>query len=275
MWLRDYHVDGLRLDAVHALRRHVARRTCSRSWPIEVDALQRAVGRPLTLIAESDLNDPRLSPRARRGGLRPGRAVERRLPPRAARAAHRRAPGLLRRLRLARRPRPRSTTSAFLHDGTLLDVPRPHARPPGRHAPDARPTGSSVCLQNHDQVGNRALGRPARRASLAPRPAARSARRCCSPRRSRRCSSWARSGAPARRGSSSPRIPKPSSPKRRAARRIEEFGDARLGHRRGARPAGPADVSRPPSWTGPSFPPPRIGPAGALPPADRAAADRA
>ena len=31
MWLRDYHVDGLRLDAVHALDDR-PRRTCSRSW---------------------------------------------------------------------------------------------------------------------------------------------------------------------------------------------------------------------------------------------------
>jgi maltooligosyltrehalose trehalohydrolase len=57
MWLGDYHVDGLRIDAVHALtdRRptHVLAELAT-----EVQHLAGRVGRPLTLIAESDLNDP-------------------------------------------------------------------------------------------------------------------------------------------------------------------------------------------------------------------------
>ena len=41
MWLRDYHVDGLRLDAVHAL--HDTRAThLLEELAIEVEALQRA-----------------------------------------------------------------------------------------------------------------------------------------------------------------------------------------------------------------------------------------
>jgi maltooligosyltrehalose trehalohydrolase len=59
MWLDDYHVDGLRLDAVHALvdtsPRHILREIAE-----EVDALSARVGRPLTLIAESDMNDTTL-----------------------------------------------------------------------------------------------------------------------------------------------------------------------------------------------------------------------
>lgn len=59
MWLRDFHVDGLRLDAVHALVDHRAVHVLEEIAE-EVDALSAHVGRPLTLIAESDLNDPRL-----------------------------------------------------------------------------------------------------------------------------------------------------------------------------------------------------------------------
>jgi len=59
MWMRDHHVDGLRLDAVHALKdssnRHILRELAE-----ETDALSAHVGRPLTLIAESDMNDARL-----------------------------------------------------------------------------------------------------------------------------------------------------------------------------------------------------------------------
>ncbi|MEO7005511.1 MAG: malto-oligosyltrehalose trehalohydrolase [Terrimesophilobacter sp.] len=63
MWLRDYHVDGLRLDAVHALvdrsSKHLLQELAE-----ETDALSAFLGRPLSLIAESDLNDPKLiSPR--------------------------------------------------------------------------------------------------------------------------------------------------------------------------------------------------------------------
>ncbi|MWB98087.1 malto-oligosyltrehalose trehalohydrolase [Agromyces seonyuensis] len=59
MWLGEYGVDGLRLDAVHALVDHRAVHLLE-ELAERVDALSAHVGRPLTLIAESDLNDPRL-----------------------------------------------------------------------------------------------------------------------------------------------------------------------------------------------------------------------
>ena len=69
MWLRDMHVDGLRLDAVHALVDERATHVLE-EMAREVDALSVAVGRPLSLIAESDLNDPRHGHPA--GGRRAG-----------------------------------------------------------------------------------------------------------------------------------------------------------------------------------------------------------
>ena len=44
MWLRDYHVDGLRLDAVHALQDHRAVHLLEQ-LAVEVDALSAATGR--------------------------------------------------------------------------------------------------------------------------------------------------------------------------------------------------------------------------------------
>ncbi len=59
MWLSDYGCDGLRIDAVHALFDMSALHFLE-ELSIEIDSLSHRLGRPLQLIAESDLNDPRL-----------------------------------------------------------------------------------------------------------------------------------------------------------------------------------------------------------------------
>jgi maltooligosyltrehalose trehalohydrolase len=66
-WMRDFHIDGLRLDAVHALVDTTAIHILE-ELAIETDALAAELGRPLALIAESDLNDPRLITARERGG---------------------------------------------------------------------------------------------------------------------------------------------------------------------------------------------------------------
>lgn len=66
-WMRDFHADGLRLDAVHALLDHTAVHLLE-ELAAETDALSARLGRPLSLIAESDLNDPRLITPRDRGG---------------------------------------------------------------------------------------------------------------------------------------------------------------------------------------------------------------
>jgi maltooligosyltrehalose trehalohydrolase len=59
MWLRKYHFDGLRLDAIHALYDRSAIHFLE-FLSSEVAALASELGRDLILIAESDLNDPRV-----------------------------------------------------------------------------------------------------------------------------------------------------------------------------------------------------------------------
>lgn len=59
MWLKDYHCDGLRFDAVHAFL-DLSAVHFMEQISIEVERLSATLGKEFYLIAESDLNDPRV-----------------------------------------------------------------------------------------------------------------------------------------------------------------------------------------------------------------------
>ena len=155
MWLHEYHVDGLRLDAVHALVDLGARHLLE-ELAVEVDALSTHLRRPLTLIAESDLNDPRLV-RSRDAG---GYGLTAQWDDDVHHALHAVLTGETQGYysdfgslsTLAK-----AFTGAFVHDGSYSSFRgRAHGRRVNR---DDTPAHRFVAfLQDHDQVGNRALG---------------------------------------------------------------------------------------------------------------------
>ena len=158
--------------------------------------------RRLTLIAESDLNDPRVIRPARRaasGSTRSGATtsttpLHARCSPASATAT---TPTSATLGDLAKRATARASSTT----GATLAVPRP---PPRRAAARASPGASFVVFaQNHDQVGNRALGERLPALVRLRDGQARRRRSCCS-RRSCRCCSWARSTARRRRSRTSP-----------------------------------------------------------------------
>ncbi|MGW1719950.1 malto-oligosyltrehalose trehalohydrolase [Streptomyces sp. NPDC002156] len=156
-WLRDYRIDGLRLDAVHALRDTRARHFLE-ELSTAVDALAAELGRPLSLIAESDLNDPRLvTPRA--GG---GLGLHAQWSDDFHHALHAALTGESKGYYedFARAPfaaLAKTLTGGYFHDGTYSTFRgRLHGRPLDRTRVAAhRLLGFT---QTHDQIGNRAQG---------------------------------------------------------------------------------------------------------------------
>jgi maltooligosyltrehalose trehalohydrolase len=152
-WIREYHIDGLRLDAVHAIVDqspvHILEQLAT-----EVDAASAALHRAVLLVAETDANDPRLV-RGRQAG---GYGLDAAWADDWHHALHVTltgertgyyedfaSPELL----------GKALRQAWVYDGVWS---RHREMTRGRKPTDLPTHAFVVAAQNHDQVGNRAAG---------------------------------------------------------------------------------------------------------------------
>ena len=154
-WFDEFHVDALRLDAVHAMHDDSASHLLV-DLVVATESLSTHLGRPLSLIAESDRNDPRTVTAREAGGL----GLHGQWDDDVHHAVHAAVSGerqgyysdfgSLEALRQV-------LTGAFLHAGTWSSFRgRVHGRPVDvEHVPGSRFVAYTL---THDQVGNRAAG---------------------------------------------------------------------------------------------------------------------
>jgi maltooligosyltrehalose trehalohydrolase len=152
-WVTEFHVDALRLDAVHGIFDFGALAFLE-ELSDEIHEMGRQLGRKIQLMAESDLNDPRLVRPPALGGF----GVDAQWADDFHHALHALVTG---------------ERSGYYRDfqgvATIGDVYREpffyarrfsehRGRTHGRSSAGVPRQRFIVCAQNHDQVGNRALG---------------------------------------------------------------------------------------------------------------------
>ncbi|MFW7381153.1 MAG: malto-oligosyltrehalose trehalohydrolase [Oligoflexus sp.] len=153
MWLSDYHFDGLRLDAIHAIFDQSATHILEEINQ-HVKILDQKLNKTHFMIAESDLNDPKV--------IRPledwGYGFQAQWSDDYHHAIHSYLTG--------------EQTGYYADFGRLSDISKAlqkgfiydgnHAksrkRKHGRALHNCSPRQLITCIQNHDQVGNRARG---------------------------------------------------------------------------------------------------------------------
>jgi maltooligosyltrehalose trehalohydrolase len=154
-WFRDFHVDALRLDAVHEMRDESPRHLLA-ELSDDVASLAAELKRPLGLVAESDLNDPRTVEPTSAGGL----GMTAQWDDDVHHSLHALLTGERQGYYVDFGSLPtlaKVMTSVFVHDGgwsTFREADWGRPIDPATHAGHR----FLAYLQNHDQVGNRALG---------------------------------------------------------------------------------------------------------------------
>jgi maltooligosyltrehalose trehalohydrolase len=153
LWLRDYGFDGLRFDAVHALKDD-----SERHFLIELAESVRSqlAGRHVHLMLENEANQPHLLERS--GGQ--ARLYDAQWGDDFHNALHVLLTGENEGYYCAFADKPlehlaRSLTEGFAYQGEVFPL---HNKPRGQPSGHLPPEATIFFAQNHDQVGNRALG---------------------------------------------------------------------------------------------------------------------
>jgi maltooligosyltrehalose trehalohydrolase len=152
-WVEDFHIDALRLDAVHAIIDHSATPFLEELATV-VHRRAEELGRHVYLIAESDLNDPRVVRSSELGGY----GLDAMWCDDFHHSAHALIMG--------------EQTGYYADFGKVEhlagawrsgmssagELSAFRKRRHGRPGAQLKPAQGVVCVQNHDQVGNRLLG---------------------------------------------------------------------------------------------------------------------
>ncbi|GAB4266644.1 MAG: malto-oligosyltrehalose trehalohydrolase [Candidatus Rifleibacteriota bacterium] len=152
-WLKEFHFDGLRLDAIHAIFDFSATHILE-ELQLNVEKLGKEMNKPLFLIAESSLNDPRIIRPREKGGYE--------LASQWLDDFHHSLHvmftgeqfGYYQSFKGAKDFQ-KCLRDNFVYDGQYSPYRK---RKHGRKANDLAPDKFVVAMQNHDQIGNRAFG---------------------------------------------------------------------------------------------------------------------